>query len=83
LVAVFFMASSLEPKPQVSMLKVREGSNGMSCMLKIVKKDFCTENDQDRFPMNIQEKTSLVRNTTENILSSSCDLEEEKKELGE
>ncbi len=83
LIAIFFMASTLQPKAQVSMHKVRKGQEGNSCMLKVVKKDVCTEKDQKRFLMSFQEETSQVSSASENTQQSSNDREEEKKELGE
>ena len=83
LIAIFFMASTLQPQAQVSMHKVRAGTEGFSCMLKVVKKNVCAENDQRRFLMVFQEETPLIRRTSNDTLQVPLNLEEEKDELGE
>lgn len=60
LMAIFYMASTLQPSALISMHKVRVGSEGFSCMLQVVKKDVCTEKDQTRFLMSFQEEMSQV-----------------------
>jgi hypothetical protein len=65
------------------MYKVRAGTEGFSCMLKVVKKNVCAENDQRRFLMVFQEETPLIRRTSNDTLQVPLNLEEEKDELGE
>lgn len=55
LIAIYYMASTLEPKAQVSIDKVRKGSSqGYSLQLKVVKKDACK--DSQRFLMSYSEE---------------------------
>ena len=65
------------------MHKVRAGTEGFSCMLKVVKNNVCAENDQRRFLMVFQEETPLIRRKSNDTLQVPLNLEEEKDELGE